>query len=127
MQMRYHYRMLPKDDTRQTITYLILACLGVACLQCIIAASMVAMFNKLREVQKIKQQQQGQQQGLEGVQLNGTVLPPLLPRYPANAPEGYMPLPPSPPGTCPYTVTQLSAAGDLHNTPGYGTGPLQVT
>ncbi len=123
MQMRYVYHLLPKDDTRHTITYLIWACLGVACVQCIVAAAMVAIFKKLHEVQKVKQQQQGQQQGLEAVQLYGTV-PPPLPRYPANAPEGYMPLPPSPPGSYPHSVPPPPAGDYPHSTPGFGTAPL---
>lgn len=119
VQMRLDFAMLPKNDNRHSIVYLMWAGVALACVQLILAAATFAMRKKLQpEAQKMKQQQQG----LEGVQLNGTVLP-LLPRHPKNAPEGYMPLPPSPLGGYPYNVPAPPAGGYPSTAPGCGVAP----
>ncbi len=121
--MLLDYPMLPKYGNRRSLVYLMWAGMAVACVHFIVAVATLAMRKKfLPEAQKMKQQQQKQQQGLEAVELYGAPLP----RYRTNAPDGYMPLPPSPPaGGYPSSVPPPPPAGGYSSTaPGYGGAPL---
>ncbi len=109
------------------------ACLGLACVQCIVvAAAMMATWKKRREAKELQHQQQRQQQQLGTIQppadgyLNqcGTAsLPPTLLGDLATS-GGYTP--PPPPGGNPCNGTRSSGGYNPYTTPSDGnlTAPL---
>lgn len=143
MQKFLDHRSLPRDSKRHAVISIMWACMGVACVQFILAATVLIHWKNLREVHKwkLQQQQQQLQQQLTAVQpltaaqtyQYGTAPPPPPPPagYPAIAAGSSSLLPPltPPTGSCPYNVPLQPAGHYSHPTPpggypGSGAAPL---
>lgn len=126
VQMYHEHQHLPKDGKRHAIVGLMWACIGVACVQFIVAAAMMPRWKQLREARKLKQQEL-QHLGLGGVELFGTTVAapsPPPPRYPANTAGVYTPLLPPQAGSNPYNAPPQPSGDNPFATLGSGATPL---